>query len=88
MTGIGERYVEALVAKDTDALLGLFAEPVEFRGMTPNRFWEASSGAELVHAVLYQWFEPTDVVEGVDLVEVGTVVDRVRVDYRLRIRNP
>ncbi len=88
MTNVGLRYVEALAAKDTDALTALFAPEVDFRGMTPGRFWEASSPDEVVHDVLYQWFEPSDVIEGVEHVEAGIMVDRERVDYRFRVRNP
>jgi hypothetical protein len=88
VTDTGSRYVEALAARDTDTLLGLFAPEVFFRGMTPGRFWEADSPEDVVHEVLYQWFEPADVIENVDYVEVGSIVDRQRVDYRLRVRNP
>jgi ketosteroid isomerase-like protein len=87
MTGAGVRYVDALATKDTAGLLALFADDVWFRGMTPGRFWEARSADDVVRNVLYKWFEPADVIEGVDHVEVGTIVDRERVDYRFRVRN-
>lgn len=87
MTDTGARYVDALAAKDTEALVDLFAADVLFRGMTPGRFWEAHSPDEVVQQVLYQWFEPTDTIEGVEHVESGQVVDRERVDYRFRVRN-
>jgi hypothetical protein len=83
----GARYVDALAAKDTDVLLELFAADIDFRGMTPGRFWQAGSPEEVVQQVLYQWFEPSDIVEGIEHVEVGTIVDRGRVDYRFRVRN-
>jgi hypothetical protein len=41
----------------------------------------------VVRQVLYQWFEPTDTIEGIEHVETGAVVDRERVDYRFRVRN-
>ena len=88
MTDVGSRYVAALADKDTEALVGLFADGVAFRAMTPRKFWEAGSGEQIVQDVLYQWFEPTDVIEAVEHVEVGSVVERGRVDYRLRVRNP
>lgn len=37
--------------------------------------------------MLYRWFEPADVIEGVEQVEVVDIVDRDRVDYRFRVRN-
>jgi hypothetical protein len=43
MTDLGSRFVAALAAKDTDRLVALFASDVDFRGLTPRRFWEADS---------------------------------------------
>ena len=88
MTDLGPRYVAALAAKDTDRLVALFASDVDFRALTPRRFWEADSPQRVVHEVLYEWFEPQDVIERVDYVEAGHAGDRERVDYRFLIRNP
>lgn len=87
MADAGERYVDALASKDTAALLDLFAGNVVFRAMTPGRFWEARSPDDAVQQILYKWFEPTDLIEGVESFEAGVVVDRARVDYRFRVRN-
>ena len=87
VTDAGARYVDALAAKDTDALRRLFTADVEFRGMTPSRFWEAHSPDDVIQQVLFQWFEPADVIEGIEHVEVGAIGDLARVDYRLRVRN-
>jgi hypothetical protein len=86
MTDVGQRYVTALAAKDAEALTALFADAVDFRGMTPGRFWEAATPQEVV-GVLYQWFEPTDVIERVEHMEASAVVDRQRMDYRFAVRN-
>jgi hypothetical protein len=88
MTDVGLRFVAALAAKDTEALTALFAADVDFRGMTPGKFWEAGSPDEVAQQVLYQWFEPADVIEDVEQVEAGVMVDRERVDYRFRVSNP
>jgi hypothetical protein len=37
--------------------------------------------------VLYEWFEPEDVIECIDYVEAGHVADRERVDYRFLVGN-
>ena len=87
MTDLGSRFVAALAAKDTDRLVALFASEVDFRGMTPRRFWEVDSPQRVVHEVLFEWFEPKDVIERVDYVEAGQVADRQRVDYRFLVRN-
>jgi hypothetical protein len=87
MTDVGSRFVAALAAKDTEALLGIFASAVSFRGMTPGRFWEVNSPVKLVEDVLYEWFDPDDIIEAVEHIEVGKLVDRQRVVYRFRVRN-
>jgi hypothetical protein len=84
---LGTRFVTALAAKNTDALRALFAEEVDFRAMTPGRFWEAATPSGVVE-VLYQWFEASDVVESVEHLECAGIIDRNRVDYRYRVRNP
>mgnify|MGYP003432020182 FL=1 len=66
MTDHGSQFVAALAAKDTDRLVALFAPNVDFRAMTPGRFWEADSPQRVVHEGLYEWFEPDDVIERVD----------------------
>jgi hypothetical protein len=88
MTDLGHRFVAALAVKDTDCLVALFAPDVDFRAMTPGRFWEADSPQRVVHEVLYEWFEPDDVIVRVDHVEAGRVADRERVAYRFLVRNP
>ena len=88
MTDLGSRFVAALAAKDTNSLVALFASDVDFRAMTPRRFWEADSPQRVVHEVLYEWFEPKDVIERIDYVEAGQAGDRERIDYRFLIRNP
>ncbi len=86
-TDPGRDLVAALTAKDTDGLLAVLADDVDFRGLTPGRAWEATGAQATVHDVLYRWFEPTDVVEEVLSVETGRVADRHRVDYLLHVRN-
>jgi len=87
-TGLGQKFAEALAKKDRTALLELLHPAVDFRGMTPGGFWEATSAAELVDDILLgAWFEPTDHIDELESVEMGEVVDRARVGYRMRVTN-
>src|SRR4051812_246074 len=88
VTSPGARFVEALAVKDTPGLLAVLAPDVVLRCVSPSRFWEADCATEAVHDVLYRWIEESDVVERVEAVEEGTVADRQRITYRLRVRNP
>jgi hypothetical protein len=85
---IGERFARAVAAKDAPALLGLLAPEVDFRAMTPVRFWESNSAVEVVDDVVFgKWFEPTDLIESIEGIENDVVVDRERVGYRFRVTN-
>jgi hypothetical protein len=42
----------------------------------------------VLEVLLGNWFEPEDVVTAVEAVDTGTVIDRERVTYRLRLSTP
>ena len=84
----GERFARALAAKDFDRLLELFGPEVDFRGVTPRKFWEAGDPHALVGDVLRQWFEDDDEIEALEMLETDAFADRERVGYRFRVRNP
>lgn len=86
---MGEQFARSLSTKDRDGLIGLLADDIDFRGMTPGRVWEAATPAELIDDVIFgHWFEPSDHIESLDAIETGEVADRERVGYRFHIRNP
>lgn len=85
---LGEQLAHAMANKDADALLAVLAPDLDFKAMTPGRFWEATTAKELVEdVVLGKWLEPTDHIDELVSVEVGSVVDRATVTYRLRGHN-
>jgi hypothetical protein len=63
MTTLGEQFARALAAKDFTRVTELLHPEVDFRGMTPGRFWEATGPAQVVDEILTSWFEDQDVVE-------------------------
>jgi hypothetical protein len=87
--GIGELFAQALARKDGQGLLDLLDPEVDFRGLTPNQFWEASSATALVDdIILGDWFEAHDHIDALEDVQVGAVGDRARVAYQLRVVSP
>ena len=85
---VGERFAQAIAAKDVPALLDVLAPDVDFRAMTPGRFWEAANAKELVdNVILGRWFDPGDHIDALESVESGTVADRERVVYRFHVTN-
>ena len=83
----GRQFAETLATKQWDELAALLDPQLDFRAMTPRRFWEAATPAEVVDDVLTVWFGAGDHIEGLEEVQVGTVADRCSVRYQLRVRN-
>jgi hypothetical protein len=87
-TTLGADFAAALAAKDFARLLDLMHPEIDFRGLTPNRFWQASDRETVVSAVLREWFEESDEIEALERLESDAVADRERVGYRFSVRNP
>ena len=85
---LGRHFAEALGRKDAAALKALLRPDVEFRAMTPGRFWESDSAAVVVDDILLgRWFEPSDEITELLEVETATVGTRQRVGYRFGVTN-
>ncbi len=85
---LGEQLAKAMVSKDAGALRAVLADDVDFKALTPGRFWEASSATEVIDdIVLGRWFGPSDHLEAVERVDSGEVEGRHKVTYCLRGTN-
>jgi hypothetical protein len=83
---LGNDLAQAIAAKDADALLALLSTDVDFRAMTPARFWESRSPDEVVNQFVFgRWFGPDDRIEALEHVECDAFADKQRVGYRLRV---
>lgn len=82
---LGGRLAAAIAARDAEALGELFTTLVEFRAVTPSRFWEAENPAEVVAIVLDTWFDPTKQITDLTFVEDGRVGDVRRIGYRMAV---
>jgi hypothetical protein len=87
-TTLGTEFVQALAAKDERRMRELIQPDIDFRALTPSRFWEARDADTVMSIVLGRWFEESDEIETLEQLETGTVVDRERVGYRFSVRNP
>jgi hypothetical protein len=84
---LGARFVDALAARDGERLAAMLHPEVDFRGLTPNRLWEAGDPAAVRDIVLGSWFEPTDELDELVLVEHDAFSDREQLRYRFRGHN-
>ena len=87
-SALGRRYVAALGAKDPEALAAVLHPEIDFRGMTPRKFWEASDPAGVVAIVFGSWFEPHDHLDELVLLEGDAFADREQLRFRFRGRGP
>jgi hypothetical protein len=85
---IGAEFARALAAKDSSRLLELMHPEIDFRGLTPNRSWEANGRDAVLSVLLGQWFEDSDEIEALEGLESDAVADRDRVGYRFSVTNP
>ena len=84
---LGESFARAVAAKDHARVRELLHPDLDFRAMTPNRVWEATEPGGVIDA-LSVWFDDTDEIHAVDALDVDAFADRMRVGYRLCVRNP
>lgn len=87
-TTLGAEFARALAAKDSGAIRELIHPEIDFRGLTPNRAWEATNREELITVLLGSWFEDNDEIEALEWVESDSFADRERVGYRFSVNNP
>ena len=84
---LGTRFVDALAARDRERLGALLHPQVDFRGLTPNRVWEASAPEAVLDIVLGNWFEPSDEFDELVLVERDAFADREQLRFRFKGHN-
>ncbi len=85
---LGREFALALAEKDFDKIAALLHPQIDFKGLTPNRSWEASDPASVISGVLMQWFEEEDEIEGLLSLNTDAFADRERVGYRFGVRTP
>lgn len=87
MTNPGAAFAYALAKKDEPAVRAVTSPELDFRALTPGRFWEAGTQDELLAILFGTWLEPADEVVELVSVTTGEVSTRQHVTYRLHLRN-
>jgi hypothetical protein len=86
---VGERFARALADKDAPGLKALLRPDVDFRAMTPGKFWEATDVDLMVDStVLGTWFAPERRITEILAVETDSVGSLDRVGYRFKVERP
>ncbi len=89
MGHMGERFARALADKDSAGLKALLRPDVDFRAMTPNRFWESNDVDEIVDkTILGTWFEAGGRITELVAIETGSIGSLERVAYRFAVDRP
>jgi hypothetical protein len=85
-TAVGEALLDAIAARDYDAIGACFADGARFDVLTPHRLREHHSAVEA--AERYRaWLEPLARFEVLERDAVA-IADRVRIRYLFRGRDP
>jgi hypothetical protein len=86
---LGERFAQALADKDAAGLKALLRSDVDFRAMTPGKFWEATDVDVIVdETMLGTWFEPQRRITEVLAIESDSIGEMDRVGYRFKVKRP
>jgi hypothetical protein len=86
---VGEQFAHALRDKDTERLKALLDPGVDFRAMTPSRFWESSDVDDIVdETILGTWFAAERTITGLVAIETDRVGPLERVGYRFAVEQP
>jgi hypothetical protein len=86
---IGERFARAVGAKDAPELKALLHPEVDFRAMTPAKFWESADVDEVVdETIIGTWFAPERRITDILAVQADTIGATHRVGYRFRVQRP
>ena len=86
---IGDRFAKALADKDAIGLKALLRSDVDFRAMTPGKFWEATDADVVVdETMLGTWFSPDRRINELLAVETDNVGSLNRVGYRFKVTRP
>jgi hypothetical protein len=86
---VGERFAQALAEKDAAGLKLVLRPDVDFRAMTPGKFWEATNVDVVVdEMMLGTWFVPERQITHVLSVTTDRVGSLDRVGYRFTVKRP
>jgi len=80
---VAGRLIDALAARDFDAIAGAFADDVVFRALLPRRVLELE-GTDAVRGTFTRWFGNADRWELTEAV-IGEVGGRLHLRWRVRM---
>jgi hypothetical protein len=84
-----EQFAQVIADRDLAGMSALVTADIDFKGLTPGRFWEAAAPDEVSDVVFGHWFEETDHIDAVLHVDDGRPTeDTQRMAYRFAISNP
>ena len=86
---LGEQFARAVADRDAAALKALVRSDVDFRALTPAKFWESTDVDVVVDdTILGTWFSPERKITEVLSVEADAVGSLEHVAYRFRVSRP
>jgi hypothetical protein len=84
-TSTARVFAEAMAEKDAVRLRAMMHPRVDFKALTPGRFWEANDRDAVLDIFFGDWFPEHEQIESLDRVETDAFADRQRVGYRMSV---
>jgi hypothetical protein len=78
---LGPAFAQALARGDFAQVTEILCPDLDFRALTPRRFWEAHNAEEAL-GVLRRWFDDATIVDDVLGIRTDLIGDRHSVTYR------
>jgi hypothetical protein len=86
-TSLGVDFARAFGARDRERIRELVDPELDFKALTPRRFWEASDVDGLLEILFDIWIRESDEIRGIEKLERDLFADRECVGYRFRVAN-
>lgn len=86
-TSLGVDFARAFGARDRERIRELVDPELDFKALTPQRFWEAADVDGLLEILFDIWIRESDEIRGIEKLERDLFADRECVGYRFRVAN-
>jgi hypothetical protein len=86
-TSLGVDFARAFGARDRERIRELVDPELDFKALTPRRFWEAADVDGLLEILFDIWIRESDEIRGIEKLERDLFADRECVGYRFRVAN-
>jgi len=86
-TSLGVDFARAFGARDRERIRELVGPELDFKALTPRRWWEAADADGLLEILFDIWIRDGDEIRAIEKLARDMFADRECVGYRFRVAN-